>query len=61
MMSRKNLASRKDLKRMNTNMSRLSKNSRVSRGSGKSVFSSMSRKKSRASFFSHYTEPEEEE
>ena len=52
---------RKDFKRMNTNMSRMSK---VSRGSGRSVVSARSRASTRryqGGFFSHYTEQNEEE
>lgn len=56
---------KKGLKRMNTNMSRLSKTSRVSRGSGKSVMSTRSRATSsrryQGGFFSPYEKNNEEE
>ena len=48
---------------MNTNMSRMSRTSRVSRGSGKSVVSSRTATSRRyqGGFFSHYSENNEEE
>jgi len=57
---------RKDLKRMNTNISRMSRTSRVSKGSGKSMISTRSRARSsskryQGGFFSHYSEQNEEE
>lgn len=54
---------KKDYKRMNTNMSRMSRTSRVSRGSGKSVVSSRaaSSRRYQGGFFSHYAENNEEE
>ena len=53
---------RKDLKRMNTSMSRVSKTSRVSRGSGKSSYSGVRvQKRSQGGFFSYEKEVVEEE
>jgi len=70
MMSRKggrNSDMRKDFKRMNTNMSRMSKTSKYSRGSGRSQWSGKSRagggssRRYQGGFFSHYAENNEEE